>query len=656
MFGQAKLQLEGTWTVDVYKGDGTLRERIGPQSNFITQTGLSMIMDYAIADCFRYLSLGSGTTKNSIVFGSATTGLQLPGREAYYIGGRREESDPSHTTSCYSAASFKESLNTVTLSRGWRVPSGEEVFQTNLTFREFMLSPGRPFVTGIEVTATDNNDWSYYTYTRSTNGSNTNITVTPNNRWTPTNKYVNDYAVFLDGDYNFQQAAKILASTNNVLTVEGYVPGTHAYVNIHPLYKLCHCSEYATDILDPENWVHGQDYTATADEYQVLGRPICAQTGAFVRVTGTIPVTMGDYLILNYDLKVTIDSGIQGFQIAPTSRAATKDNKQDTIGVNYPYPDCVEYQGNWIPIYYGETYYVSGLSAPIHHGLKLINPGAFSVPSPWYSDMPQMSTKFSAASDYGEGFVSSWGCPFEPYLSSPYLSAYISNDWLQFAVSPVGGGTGSYGSRSGLMGWRNTPYTDCESEFNPAYFNIRMPNSFYDLGSQNLTPNPRNYTDSSSSPGSATGYLGYNIQFATTTTNVSVVKENYAALYGATSRMRSIQRNLEFLGNVIATHDGSTPAGFDMTTVPIRALVLSYVVPGYQEYHFPYFDVGFAGVRLASYFTPLPNYPNLRWLLTGEDSNAVPPLWNYLQDNAKLTYWFKLYWTAPCSADVDGCT
>lgn len=646
------LNISGDWSVNVYKGDGSLRYSIGPRPNFITQTGLSMIMDYAIADCFRYLSLGYSATKNSIVAGSATTGLYHPtGEEAYYVGGRTQQYDASHETSAYTDANFKESLNTVTLSRSWRVPAGDAVFKGDCAFKEFMLSPGRPYATGISSTAAE---WTSYTFSITYVAPNTNITVTPNPSWTPSNKWVGYYAVFFDASYIFQRSAKILASTTNILTVEGTIPGgTYTYVQVYPLYRLCYCGEYDWDLATSE-FVTGPDYAATADEYRSLGRQICGQTGAFVRVTGDIPVSAGDYLTLSYDLKIIVDSGINGFQIAPTSRTATKDNKQDSIGVNYPYPNCVQYEGDWIPYAYGETY-ISGLSTAIHHGLKLINPGSYSIPSPWWSPMPQMSNQFSMDSDYGEGFVSSWGCPLEPYLSSPYLSAYISNDWLQFAVSPTGGiGIGgAYQSRSGLMGWRNTPYDDNTTTFNPRYFNIRMPNTFLWLGNENRTPNPRNYTDESQYPETATGYYAYNPMFATITADVSVIKENYAILYGATSRLRSVQRNLEFAGNVISTHDGSTSAGFDMTSIPLRFLVMSFVSPGYEQYHIPYFDVGFG--PSGGYFTPLKDSPSTKWLRTGTNAANNAQLWHYLQDNAKLTYWFKLYWTSPCYSDVDGC-
>lgn len=654
------LNLEGTWKADVYKGDGTLRHSIGPRSNFITQTGLSMIMEYAIADCFRYLSLGLSDTANSIVAGSATTGLAQPdGTEGYYVGGRTVQNDTDHLNSQYADASFKESLNTVTLSRGWRVPAGDAVFASTRTFKEFMLSPGRPATTGVSATPADDNYGSFYEFSLSYSAPNTIVTITSSPGWTPTNTWVGYYAGFYDGSYIFDRAAKIISSTANTITVEGTIPGgVYSFVGIYPKFELCHCEEYDTHLADPWTYVYGPDFTATADEYRSLGRSICRQTGAFTRVIGDIPVTAGDYLVLNYSLKVTIDSGINGFFLAPNARLATKDTKQDSLGVNYPYPNCVQYQGDWIPSAYGQSY-VSGLTTAIHHGLKLINPGAYSIPSPWWSDMPQMSTKFSMNSDYGEGFVYNWGCPLEPYLSSPYLSAYISNDWLQFAASPVGGGTGTYGSRSGLMGWRNTPYTDCVDGFNPRYFNIRMPNNFLSLGSDNRAPNPRNYTDEAPSefdptgPDTQTGYYGYNPMFATITADVSVIKDNFVTEYGATSRLRSVQRNLEFAGNIVATHDGSTAVGFDMTTIPLRFLVLSFVSPGYESYHLPYFDVGFG--PSGGYFAPLKDSPSTKWLRTGSNSAGNAQLWHYLQDNAKLTYWFKLYWTAPCSAEVLGC-
>lgn len=78
--------LEGKFKVDIYKKDGTFIESSDWFNNFITPTGLSYIYRYKFADCFKFLSLGTGFgTQN---YGNAilspppgqepTTGLASP--------------------------------------------------------------------------------------------------------------------------------------------------------------------------------------------------------------------------------------------------------------------------------------------------------------------------------------------------------------------------------------------------------------------------------------------------------------------------------------------------------------------------------------------------------------------------------------------------
>ena len=150
------LQVQGEYTVDVYRRDGNLSYSMGPFKNFITSTGLSYPHNFAFADCFRYISFGSGTAvnsiKNTINGGWGTITLDKPMTGFSFIGGRGTQYDSAHATSQYSSASFKETISGLSLSRGWRVPIGDtNYFDTGYTFKEVMLSPGRPYVTGIEA-------------------------------------------------------------------------------------------------------------------------------------------------------------------------------------------------------------------------------------------------------------------------------------------------------------------------------------------------------------------------------------------------------------------------------------------------------------------------------------------------------------------------
>jgi len=64
--------LQGQFKVDIYNQSGDLIDTTDYFSNFITPTGLDYPYTYNFADCFRFLSLGVGTSSNTMT----TTGLQ----------------------------------------------------------------------------------------------------------------------------------------------------------------------------------------------------------------------------------------------------------------------------------------------------------------------------------------------------------------------------------------------------------------------------------------------------------------------------------------------------------------------------------------------------------------------------------------------------
>lgn len=138
--------LKGKFKFDIFNQDGSLSSSTDYVDNFITQTGLSYINQYALADCFRYVSLGSGSGFNSILSGG-TTGLELPILTSgyYYVGGNPIGCNSTQRNEYISeSCGYKIYPNNLTLFRGWRVPGSGEFFDRDYTFREFMVSPGKP--------------------------------------------------------------------------------------------------------------------------------------------------------------------------------------------------------------------------------------------------------------------------------------------------------------------------------------------------------------------------------------------------------------------------------------------------------------------------------------------------------------------------------
>lgn len=620
---QANLKLAGRYSVDVFKGDGSLRYSIGPEHNFITSTGLSMAFRYAFADCFRYLSLGLGDTPNTIV-GQGTTGLAQPlGPPLAYIGGRTSYSDP--TTSQYVSAGFVEKENVVSLYRSWRVPPGEDTFATPYTFKEFMLSPGRPGATGIKM-AGANSSFNYQLGSplASYLGAST-VRADPSPSWN-NDEWVGCYVSLYDSYGNSPQIRLITSNTLHTLTVSpnfthytnggGYQFDTNSlytYFTIHEPFNVCYCENFERDLFTTQ-YVYGPDVSAIADEYDQRNTPICSQTGAFVRVVRDIGVSAGDYLLLTYTLDVTVDSGINQFYFPANivGRSINEDNWNSIINN------------------------VSGVSALIHHGLKLINPGGYTAYGPW-GPMPQPSTKYYASYEVGESFVSSWGCPLEPYTKSINLDAYITTDYLQFAVNSSGGGAANnpYSGQSGVMAWRKTPNRDALGGFPARFYNIRQPNNEGSLYSINETPSPLNYRTYSTSP---LNDFGFDISWARQTPvgGVSISIETYSAA----QRDRSIQRNMEFGGPPISILPNPP------INKSIRCMVLSYKHPSYAGYHIPYMDIGFAdtGLHLNPDIDRYLGAYNQWHLDTGDNGNGTMPKWNYLPNDAKLNFYFRLSW------------
>lgn len=145
------LSLQGQFKFDLHDKSGNLLKSSNFVNNFITNSGVFYPYHFAFADCFRFLSVGSGDAGNSIRFSNETTGLEIPIPEYSYIGSRNDFYS-SDTNYAPSACGYKLSGNLIELYRQWTLPNNlggdQGAFQVGGTFKEFMVTPGRPYETG----------------------------------------------------------------------------------------------------------------------------------------------------------------------------------------------------------------------------------------------------------------------------------------------------------------------------------------------------------------------------------------------------------------------------------------------------------------------------------------------------------------------------
>lgn len=137
------LKLEGQFKFDIYDSNHKLLRSSDFQDNFITNSGVVYPYYFAFADCFRYLSLGTGTGLNSTGVGvyPATIGLDYPISEFSYIGTGNLVTGGYLGGGCGNLG-FN---NSISLIRQWVLPDiTGGVFQAAYPFSEMMVSPGRP--------------------------------------------------------------------------------------------------------------------------------------------------------------------------------------------------------------------------------------------------------------------------------------------------------------------------------------------------------------------------------------------------------------------------------------------------------------------------------------------------------------------------------
>lgn len=179
------------------------------------------------------------------------------------------------------------------------------------------------------------------------------------------------------------------------------------------------------------------DWGTYQNPYTLFGwsrNKLCDSFRAFSRITTPIPVVEGGFITVDYGLTVTFDSGVRYGSL-------TIDNQ-----IGSP--------NNW----YGDIGYMYSLTCP---AIKLIcDTTNAAEDTSWYRDDPNFYVP-----EYGETFISCWGCGLEPALPISRYLAYISTDAYQFTANHLSGGqmpwesyqpgsANGFAKPSGVMGWR----------------------------------------------------------------------------------------------------------------------------------------------------------------------------------------------------------
>jgi len=139
---QLEYGLEGAFKVDIFDKDGKLLETTDYFSNFITQTGLLYPLTYGFADCFRFLSIGSSSSANTL----NTTGLVSP-ITTIQTNGSPSVQDGRYLNKNAYHGGLDGACGTIIarsgpiMYRGWNIPSGGALTTAAVNINEFMVSP-----------------------------------------------------------------------------------------------------------------------------------------------------------------------------------------------------------------------------------------------------------------------------------------------------------------------------------------------------------------------------------------------------------------------------------------------------------------------------------------------------------------------------------
>jgi hypothetical protein len=128
------LGLQGSYKIDIYNQGNQLVDSSDYVKNFITSTGLSYIYDTPLVDCFRYLSIGSGNSGNSVY----TDGLES--------GDSRWQFKINYVNNACGTINTTSGVN---LYRAWLI-SGitGETYNGGLDIEEMALSPNNVGASG----------------------------------------------------------------------------------------------------------------------------------------------------------------------------------------------------------------------------------------------------------------------------------------------------------------------------------------------------------------------------------------------------------------------------------------------------------------------------------------------------------------------------
>jgi hypothetical protein len=141
------ITLDGQFKVDIYNQQDELVSGSDYFGNFITMTGLSYPLTMPFADCFKYLSVGSGNAANTMF----TTGLEKPCfpqiyQLAPYTDTNRKENFTWMTgligDGCGFTTDHTSDGGIVDLHRAWRIPERDKTYlDEDLHIKECMTSP-----------------------------------------------------------------------------------------------------------------------------------------------------------------------------------------------------------------------------------------------------------------------------------------------------------------------------------------------------------------------------------------------------------------------------------------------------------------------------------------------------------------------------------
>jgi hypothetical protein len=384
------IKIEGQFRFDVYSGQQLVRSS-DYQDNFITNSGVVYPYYYAFADCFRYLSLGTGTGVNStgVVGFSATTGLHSGVKEFMYLGSKYYSTGVFGAGGCGNQAYG----NKISLFRQWGLPDATGgVFQEAHAFKEMMVTPGSPPVTGWIPTGVDNSNPNppYYYI-----------------EWGTSTGYYSEDQMFSSTGVDPYWPALSLAGPD-------YPDLSGDYSKLAKYYdKLTGLSESAI-----ENG--GSEGGRTRP-------PMRQALAAFSRIVTDMDVNSGETLLVTYKLNLVFATGISDKPTYTNSSPDPNWSKTKFIG-NLTQPGVKLINdgtlGNSSSVYFPYSYY--GYRQRQQH-----------------SDFDDYSsTNIDFENSYGESFVPVLGIPLEPsaiYSVGGNFKVYVSEDNRQFLVSPSGG-------------------------------------------------------------------------------------------------------------------------------------------------------------------------------------------------------------------------